>query len=51
MLGGMHSDHMRRREVLIAAGGPGLGAAFGLRPLLTPSTALSAPWHHTIVKD
>jgi protocatechuate 3,4-dioxygenase beta subunit len=43
MLGGMHSDHMRRREVLIAAGGLGLGAAFGLRSLLTPSTALSAP--------
>jgi protocatechuate 3,4-dioxygenase beta subunit len=43
MLGGMHSDHMRRREVLIAAGGLGLGAAFGVRSLLTPATALSAP--------
>jgi protocatechuate 3,4-dioxygenase beta subunit len=43
MLGGMHTDHMRRREALIAAGGLGLGAAFGVRSLLRPATALSAP--------
>jgi protocatechuate 3,4-dioxygenase beta subunit len=39
----MSSDHMRRRDVLIAAGGLGLGAAFGVRSLLQPATALSAP--------
>jgi protocatechuate 3,4-dioxygenase beta subunit len=39
----MHIDHMRRREALIALGGLGLGAAFGVRSLLKPETALSAP--------
>jgi protocatechuate 3,4-dioxygenase beta subunit len=39
----MHTDHMRRREALIALGGLGLGAAFGVRSLLKPETALSAP--------
>ena len=43
MLRGMNSDHLRRREALIALGGLGLGAAFGARSLLGTSTALAAP--------
>ena len=43
MLRGMNSDHLRRREALIALGGLGLGAAFGARSLFGASTALAAP--------
>ena len=43
MLPTMHSEPMRRREALLALGGLGVGAAFGVRSLLKPSTALAAP--------
>ena len=43
MLGAMNSDHLRRREALVAPGGLGLGAAFGARSLFGASTAPAAP--------
>jgi len=39
----MPTEHMRRREALLALGGLGVGAAFGVRSLLKPATAPAAP--------
>jgi hypothetical protein len=39
----MHSEPMRRREALLALGGLGVGAAFGVRSLLKTEGALAAP--------
>ena len=39
----MHSQPMRRREALLALGGLGVGAAFGVRSLLKTETVLAAP--------
>ena len=39
----MNTEPMRRREALLALGGLGVGAAFGVRSLLRTETALAAP--------
>ena len=39
----MNTEPMRRREALLALGGLGVGAAFGVRSLLKTDTALAAP--------
>lgn len=39
----MNTERMRRREALLALGGLGVGAAFGVRALLRAETALAAP--------
>ena len=39
----MNTEPMRRREALLALGGLGVGAAFGVRSLLKTETSLAAP--------